>query len=126
MFLELRKDFGDRMALVKIAERKAVLVLLDRAEQEGPFFTQEDSPHQYPIIKFERPPELCGVQESPSLQAHTDFRAAFLDALIAICKKNDIDTVLCVGTDNPNAIVYRKNLKLANIELHEFISGRHE
>lgn len=50
------------MALVKTADQEGVLILAERIEQGGPFFTQEGDSHQYPIIKLEKLPELCGVQ----------------------------------------------------------------
>lgn len=127
MFLELRKDFGDRMALVKRGEGEAVLILIDRIEKEGPFFTIPGETYKYPVIRFERPPELCGVEE-PSDQEeyeklHKVLRKKFIEALVALCKENSITTVVCADTTNLNAQPYRDALLDEKIYLGDFLEN---
>ena len=73
MFFKLEKDFGDDMALVEMGEKKAVLILTDRVETNGPFLSLPNDPRPYPVIRFEQPPELCGVVEPAQPQAYLEL-----------------------------------------------------
>ena len=117
-FFKLNKDFGDTMALVKTADSKAVLVLVDRLEIEGPFFTVNN--HRYPIIKFEKPPELCGVEELIEAKKHSEFFEKFIAAVVRVCEKNGIRYVQCAKTKDLKAQPYKKALGEKHIILIEY------
>ena len=119
MFLYLNKDFGEKMALTKVNEQEAILVLSNRIETEGPFFILLDDTHHYPIIRFERPPELCGIDEEKYLDSLDEFKKKFLDSLIEICKKENIEVLYCAGINNPKAKPYKNVLSQADIRLRD-------
>ncbi len=107
------------MALFKTGDHTAVLVLVDRIEHEGSFFTPPGETKKYPIIKFERPPELCGILEPVSKNVHEALYSCFINALIGSCRQHNIHTIQCAGTHTANAARYRNDLAHAHIHLED-------
>lgn len=121
MVIQIEKDFGDAMGLIRIASNKAILILIQRIENSGPWVYLNNDIHPYPIIRFEQPPELCGVDEPRDPAAYTKLRTQlhkeFIDALIQACNNNDIHIIYCADTDDPRAILYKEALQKENIQI---------
>ena len=107
------------MALAKLSEKESLLILVNRVEKEGPFLLLSDNTHHFPIIRFERPPELCGIDEERHADSLDEFKKKFLDSLIKTCKKENIEVLYCARVDNPKAKPYENVLSQAGIELRD-------
>ncbi len=107
----LNKKFGDEMALVKY-RNGAVLVLTKRQETDGPFL--DFDAHKYPIIKFERPPELCGINEPKDKTELANLQKKLfkelIESIIMCCKKQNLKVVYCAGTENKISKKYSDEL----------------
>jgi hypothetical protein len=120
--IPVTKDFGEPMAIMQTVEHAGVLILVNRFEQESKSISLPGESHQYTIVGFERPPELCGVDELKNAKVHANLQALlhkkFLKALIETCIQNKVTTVYCnIATNEQEAIPYKTALSNSGITL---------
>ncbi len=109
----LDKPEGEQMALVQpdVNISSAFLILTERREDSGTFYTFPDEPDRnYPVVGLYRPPELCGIDESKGVseEYRSKLRADFITALRRACSEANVETLFLAGAELWSGSVYQK------------------